>query len=135
MKLRGNAVRASATRRRTATLDDEVAAVLAIAGYKEGVDYEREFKFHMKRRWRFDFAFPAIKLAIEADGVGRSDGGASNHRTLQGYARQAEKRNAAAALGWRVVTITPAWLAKRYDTPTAPADIIKSLLAGEYEAQ
>ena len=133
MKLRGNAVRASAVRRRKATLDDEVAALLVAAGYKQGVDYEREFMFHMERRWRFDFAFVKSKLAIEADGVGRPDGGASNHRTLVGYARQAEKRNAAAMLGWWVVTATPAWLAKRCNVPTAPADIVADLLAGKYE--
>lgn len=57
---------------------------------------EREFRFHPERRWRFDFAWPSIKLAVEIEGRGR-------HQTVVGYRRDCEKYNEAARLGWRVL--------------------------------
>ncbi len=57
---------------------------------------EREYKFHDTRRWRFDFAWPEIKLAVEVEGQGR-------HQTFVGFRRDCDKYNAALALGWRVL--------------------------------
>jgi very-short-patch-repair endonuclease len=56
----------------------------------------REFKFHPERRWKFDFAWPAIKLAVEIEGQGR-------HQTFVGFRRDCDKYNAALAMGWRVL--------------------------------
>lgn len=59
--------------------------------------FEREYRFNEKRRWRFDFAWPAHKLAVEIDGGrwvpfgGRHAGDGDR-----------EKLNSAAALGWTV---------------------------------
>ena len=61
-----------------------------------GADLVREHRFHPERRWRFDMAFPAVKLAIEIEGRGR-------HQTVAGYAKDCEKYNAALILGWRVL--------------------------------
>lgn len=64
-----------------------------------GPPLEREFRFHPTRRWRFDFALPARKIAIELNG-GVWNGG--RHVRGRGYLRDREKINAAVVLGWRV---------------------------------
>lgn len=58
-----------------------------------------ELRFHPDRRWRFDFAHEASKVAIEING-GIWSGG--RHVRGTGYLRDREKVNAATALGWRV---------------------------------
>ena len=49
----------------------------------------REFKFHPRRKWRFDFANVQARLAIEVDGVvyGARKGG---HQTPSGIERDRE---------------------------------------------
>lgn len=61
-----------------------------------GADLVREHRFHATRRWRFDFAFPSQKLAIEIDGRGR-------HQTVAGVRSDCEKHNEATRMGWRVL--------------------------------
>jgi hypothetical protein len=63
-----------------------------------------EFKFHPTRLWRFDYAWPDRKLALEVDG-GIWTGG--RHVSAQGFHKDMEKKNAAAILGWRILYITP----------------------------
>lgn len=58
-----------------------------------------ELRFHSDRRWRFDFAHEASKVAIEINGGIWSNG---RHVRGTGYLRDREKVNAATALGWRV---------------------------------
>jgi very-short-patch-repair endonuclease len=65
---------------------------------------EREHRFCV-RRWRFDFAWPAIKLAVELDGGAFTGGG--HGRGLQ-QAKDYEKQNAAVSLGWRVLRFNTA---------------------------
>lgn len=62
----------------------------------QGGEPVREFKFHPTRRWRFDFAWPSQKVALEIDGRGR-------HQTIAGVRGDCEKYNAAVAMGWRVL--------------------------------
>ena len=68
-----------------------------------GIEYELEHRFHPVRRWRFDIAFPAAKVALEVDGgvfiAGRHTRGA-------GFIRDQEKFNEATLLGWRVYRTT-----------------------------
>ncbi len=61
---------------------------------------EREFIFARPRLWRFDFAWPTLKLALEVEG-GVFSGG--RHTRGSGFVKDAEKYNAAAMLGWRVL--------------------------------
>jgi very-short-patch-repair endonuclease len=63
-----------------------------------------EFRFHPKRRWRFDFAFPSQMVALEVEGGVWSHG---RHTRGSGYVKDLEKYNAAAALGWQVLRVTP----------------------------
>ena len=64
---------------------------------------DREFKFHPVRKWRFDFAFPRLKIAIECEG-GHWTGG--RHTTGTGFEDDCEKYLEAAVLGWRVIRVT-----------------------------
>ena len=62
---------------------------------------ETEFKFHPTRRWRFDYAIPTRKLAIEYNGgiFMRKSG----HSNVKGQSRDQEKMNQAQILGWKVL--------------------------------
>ena len=62
-----------------------------------------------ERRWRFDWAWPAQKIALEVEG-GIWTGG--RHTRGEGFVKDMEKYNAAAALGWRVLRCTPSTLCK-----------------------
>jgi len=70
----------------------------------DGEEVVAEYRFHPVRKWRFDYAIPAYKVAIEIDG-GVWIGG--RHNAPQGYLNDLKKFNAAAALGWLVLKFTP----------------------------
>lgn len=80
----------------------------------------REHRFHPSRKWRFDYAFPELKIAIECDG-GVWMGG--RHNRPKGYIKDMEKFNAAAELGWVVLKFTPQQL-----MTTATIDTIRSTI-------
>ena len=64
---------------------------------------EAEFKFHSVRKWRFDWALPGIKLAIEYEGIMSAK---SRHTTISGFTGDIEKYNAAQIAGWTVLRYT-----------------------------
>ena len=97
---------------------------------QEGIaGWEREYRFHPTRRWRFDFAFPAEKVAVEIDGLVWS--GKGRHQTVQGYIRDAEKLEAALQLGWRVYVVPGPWVAtsRRHIWRPEVVDTLRVLLA------
>lgn len=64
---------------------------------------EREYKFALEqlgRRWRFDFAYPDDKIAIEVQGGIWTRGA---HARGTGLERDYEKLNVAQMLGWTVL--------------------------------
>lgn len=67
--------------------------------------WEKEYKFHDKRKWRFDYAVPVIRCAIELDGATFKPG--TGHNTGAGLRGWREKNNAAMSLGWRVWHYSP----------------------------
>jgi hypothetical protein len=67
---------------------------------------QRETRFHPTRLWRFDLAWPAVRLACEVDG-GQFMAGGGRHNTDA----DREKINHAAALGWRVLRFSPQQIA------------------------
>lgn len=71
----------------------------------EGLTPEREYIFHHKRRWRFDFAWPAQKIAVEIEG-GIWNGGA--HVRGQHFESDCYKYAEAVILGWRVMRFSTA---------------------------
>lgn len=93
-----------------------------------GIEYETEYRFHPTRKWRFDFAFPVYKVALEIEGGSYirpvkchicgtqvlrrlKDGrmlpvyeGGGHHSSV--FEQNAEKYNEAAILGWFVIRVT-----------------------------
>lgn len=68
-----------------------------------GIFCEREYRFDAKRKWRFDFAWPSVKFAVEIEGGVFSSG---RHTRGVGFSADLEKYNAAARQGWRVFRYT-----------------------------
>jgi very-short-patch-repair endonuclease len=66
-----------------------------------------EHRFHVERKWRFDFAWPDLKVAVEVEG-GIWTGG--RHTRGAGFLKDMEKYNHAAAAGWCVLRCTPTTL-------------------------
>jgi very-short-patch-repair endonuclease len=62
-----------------------------------------EFKFHPTRKWRFDYAYPEHRVAIEVEGLVR--GGKSRHTTISGYIGDCDKYNQAILHGWKVIRL------------------------------
>lgn len=58
-----------------------------------------ELVFHPKRKWRFDYAVPELRLAIEIEGGIWTKG---RHTRGAGYQGDLDKYNAAKLLGWDV---------------------------------
>lgn len=71
---------------------------------------ESEYRFSNERMWRFDFAYPESKLAIEIEG-GIWSGG--RHTNPKGFEDDCEKYNTAALLGWYVLRIPTKILFKK----------------------
>ncbi len=64
---------------------------------------EREHKFHPWRKWRFDFAWVGLKIAVELEGGVWSGG---RHTRGKGFTNDCEKINVATAMGWKVFRFT-----------------------------
>lgn len=64
---------------------------------------EREYRFHHKRKFRFDFAWIDDRVACEVEGVISAK---SRHTTISGYTKDCDKYNLAAEMGWRVFRYT-----------------------------
>ncbi|CAM2295450.1 DUF559 domain-containing protein [Ralstonia mannitolilytica] len=65
--------------------------------------FEREYRFATPRRWKFDFANPALMVALEVEGGTWTRG---RHTSGKGYAADCEKYSTAAVMGWRVLRFT-----------------------------
>ena len=63
-----------------------------------------EYTFAKPRRWRFDYAWPLVKLALEVDGGVWTQG---RHTRGAGKIADMEKLSEAAILGWRVLYAVP----------------------------
>jgi len=77
--------------------EENFAAALASLGVKSFV---REHVFYPGRRWRFDFAWPSLRLAAEIEGGIFNRG---RHVSPRGFIADAEKYNSATRAGWRVM--------------------------------
>jgi very-short-patch-repair endonuclease len=63
-------------------------------------DAVAEHRFHQVRLWRFDFAIPSARVAIEVNGGVWTAG---RHSRGSGLIKEYEKVRAAGILGWRVL--------------------------------
>ncbi len=84
------------------TIEEQLAYFLTAAGFQ---GFEREYRFAPPRRWRFDFAWTEIRLALEIEGGTWVTG---RHNRPTGFAKDLEKYNTAAVMGWRLLRVTPA---------------------------
>lgn len=78
------------------TPEEQFAELLKEASVAE---WTAQHKFHPTRKWRFDFAWPDLKVACEIDGGIFSRG---RHVNPRGFIADCEKSNAATQLGWRL---------------------------------
>jgi hypothetical protein len=91
------------------------------------VECVKEYKFHPKRRWRFDYAIPDHKIALEVEG-GVWTGG--RHIRAQGFLGDMEKYNTATLMGWRVFRTTPDYLLKM-----VTLNMVKQAILGNYDPE
>lgn len=63
----------------------------------------REYRFHPPRRWRFDYAYAELALAVELEGGTWING---RHSRGAGFAADCEKYNMAQLDGWTVLRFT-----------------------------
>jgi hypothetical protein len=71
----------------------------------------KEYYFHPVRKWRFDYALPELKIAIEVEGGVWSGG---RHITGTGFLGDCDKYNSAAVMGWIVIRVQPIALFNHY---------------------
>lgn len=81
-------------------LEETLLLQIRLAGLPEP---ETEYRFHPTRKWRFDLAFPAEKLAVEVEGGSWVRG---RHTTGSGFEEDCRKYAEAAILGWRLIRVT-----------------------------
>lgn len=77
----------------------QLEATFALHCRANHVPVVTEFKFHPTRKWRFDFAIPERRIAIECEGAVWTNG---RHNRGSGFIGDLEKYNEAARLGWFV---------------------------------
>jgi len=79
--------------------------VLAALFQDAGLDVPQcEHKFHPARTWRFDFAWPKQKIALEVNGGIWARG---RHVRGRGFLNDMEKINQAQIMGWLVMQCSP----------------------------
>ncbi|HFG6965477.1 DUF559 domain-containing protein [Acinetobacter baumannii] len=64
------------------------------------ISFEKDYKFHPKRKWRADFLITGTKILVEVEG-GIWSGG--RHTRGKGYIGDMEKYNEAAMMGFTVL--------------------------------
>ena len=84
------------------------------------VELVREHRFHPTRKWRFDYALPELKIAIEVEGGVWQQG---RHNRASGFLKDMEKYNPATSLRWTLLRITPKDQFKK-----ATVDLIKTTI-------
>lgn len=82
--------------------EEYLANQIKEAGFPEPT---REYRFAPPRRFRFDFAWPDIKFAVECEGGVYSGG---RHVTGAGFTKDAEKYSLAAIEGYKIIRATSA---------------------------
>lgn len=81
---------------------------------------KRQHRFHHKRLWRFDFAWPKYMVAVEIQGGSfmrrsRKGGRGGGHNSAIGQAKDYEKHREAAMLGWRLLPFNTHDLQEKLD--------------------
>lgn len=114
------AAKKTAQKRNTQQLRDVFTVIMKT---DFGLECVKEYRFHPKRLWRFDYAFPEHKIALEVEGGVWTQG---RHTRAEGFLGDIEKYNTASLMGWRVFRCTPSTQYTR-----ATFDLIKNAIFGE----
>lgn len=77
---------------------------LALCKAERIPDPVTEHRFDKVRRWRFDYAWPDLLVALEVEGGAFTNG---RHTRGKGFVADMEKYSEAAAQGWRLLRVTP----------------------------
>lgn len=99
------AAKKAARAKRLAAMRQKYAATIA-RWVKSGVvtvPPVLEYRFHKRRRWKFDYAWPERRVAIEVQGGGPRH----HHATRKGVENDYVKTCTAQVMGWRVLPMTP----------------------------
>lgn len=81
-------------------IDSRLEATFAQQALAEKLPpWVREYAFHQERNWRFDFAWPSIRFAIEVQG--------GCHTVREQFYKDIQKRAHALLAGWDVLEIGP----------------------------
>jgi hypothetical protein len=67
--------------------------------------YDKEVTFHPVKKWRFDYAWLDLKVALEVHGGVFANG---RHTRGKGFTEDKVKMNNAQLLGWIVIEVTKA---------------------------
>jgi len=90
-------------------LEENMLATIKLARLPEPT---REYRFHETRKWRFDFAWPEVRIAIEVEGGAFGMKNKEGKMIQGGHNRGAhmtkdcEKYNTAQLMGWKVYRFT-----------------------------
>jgi hypothetical protein len=82
-------------------LPNTFALLCRIAGLPDPVP---EYRFDLSRRWKVDWAFVDVKIAVEVEGGAWKMG---RHNRPASFLKEMEKYNRLAVLGWRLIRLTP----------------------------
>lgn len=85
-------------------LEEALARQLLLCGIR---GFQREYTFAPPRKWRFDFAWPDDRVAVEVEGAIWTQG---RHTRGSGYSADLDKYNAATLQGWRVLRFSGAMI-------------------------
>lgn len=85
------------------SLSDDFKLAWRAFASEDALAPEYEHSFHPSRRWRFDVAWPTLKIAVELEG---GIFGRGRHTRGSGYSADCDKYNAAQRLGWDVYRYT-----------------------------
>lgn len=77
---------------------------VALCEAELGVKAIKEYRFTPKRKWRFDYAIPQYKIALEVEGGIWTKG---RHTRPKGFIGDIEKYNTATLMGWKLLRTTP----------------------------
>lgn len=70
---------------------------------QHAVTLSEEYKFHAERKFRFDWAIPSLKIAVEYEGLNSEKSG---HTSKQGYTKDTDKYYLAQKDGWMLIRLT-----------------------------
>ena len=93
-----------AQKRKKITATDTSDMFTRLCQSQFGVECVKEYRFYQPRRWRYDYAIPKYKIALEVEGGVWTQG---RHTRPKGFLGDVEKYNTGTLLGWRIFRTTP----------------------------